>query len=288
MALTDDAVLIDRTKSALENFSDCPWLPDLTSDLAEVGRRVLYQKTGLALSNYGTSRVIARSVHAPRNVVAYLSTSWAIEVLDESFARYYKDAGIVFYTVDEISCTNLLKCVEDAIHLIKRVPTLHATVDTLVKSLHLIKPADDDYDVSFSEPQIPFSIFVSVPQQQISTTALQIAEAVVHEAMHLQLTLIEQNVPLTISTSEQYYSPWRKEYRDAQGILHALYVFRVIDRFLEQLALIGRSTDDVMEYIHDRRYDIGKQISEIQSFHQCPALTRVGACFVQRLIEICW
>ncbi len=282
--MTDDADLIERTKSALENVSDCPWLPDLTVDLVKMGWRVLYQETGLSPSTYGTSRVIAKSIQAPRNVVSYLSNSWAIEILNENLADNYKDVGIEFYTATEIQDANLSSSLEDALNLIKQVPTLYETVAALVRSVHLIKPEDEDYDVSFSEPHIPFSIFVSVPQQQSSTTALRVAEAVVHEAMHLQLTLIEQSVPLAISASQQYYSPWRKECRDTQGVLHALFVFRVIDRMLDQLASIGSHKSDLTEYIQGRRYEIGRQISEIRSFQYCSNLTRVGTCFVQRLI----
>ena len=91
-------------------------------------------------------------------------------------------------------------------------------------------------------------------------------------------------MPLIISTSQQYYSPWRKENRDAQGILHALYVFRVIDQVLERLASIGSPMSDLAEYLNGRRYDIGRQIDEIRSFQYCSELTQVGARFVQRLI----
>ena len=36
-------------------------------------------------------------------------------------------------------------------------------------------------------------------------------------------------MPLVTPTERTYFSPWRNEYRTAQGVLHALYVFRVID-----------------------------------------------------------
>jgi HEXXH motif-containing protein len=282
--MNDDIDLIERIESALEHFGNCPWLPDLTGDLVQMGWRVLYQEAGLSPSNYGTSRVIAKSVHAARNLVGHLSTSLAVEVLDENLADNYKDAGIEFYTVKEIGHSGLLDRVDDAINLIKRVPTLHETVDGLVRSVHLIKPKDDDYDVSFSEPQIPFSIFISIPREPTLACALRISEAIVHESMHLQLTLIERTVPLTISTSQQSYSPWREEYRDTQGILHALYVFRVIDQVLRKLGSTGSPAIDVETYIHDRYCEIASQIREVRSFQHCSELTNIGACFVRRLI----
>jgi HEXXH motif-containing protein len=280
--MSDNAALIERIKSALENPGDSPWLPDLTSDLVEVGWRTLHQETGLSPANYGTSRVIAKSAHAPREVVAYLSSAWAVEVFDERLAGHYEAAGIEFYTAKEITGANLLSCVEEAINLIKRVPTLYATVAALVKALHLIKPADDDYDVSFSEPHIPFSIFVSVPQQQSATTALRIAEAVVHEALHLQLTLVESILPLVRSSDGKYYSPWRREYRDAKGLLHALYVFRVINRFLEELSSSGRCI--TASYAGIRRWEIAEEINLTLSFRDCSELTPVGSGFVRSLM----
>jgi len=119
--MSDNAALIERIESALENSGDSPWLPDLTNDLVEVGWRALHQETGLSPANYGTSRVIAKSAHAPREIVAYLSTSSAIEVLDKNFAGHYEAAGIEFYTAKEITAANLLSCVEEAINLINAI-----------------------------------------------------------------------------------------------------------------------------------------------------------------------
>ncbi|SRR6266705_4903566 len=282
--MTDDIDLIARIESALGDLSASPWLPDLTGDLVKVGWRVLYQEAGLSPSNYGTSRVIARSVHARRNLVGHFSTSLAVEVLDESLASYYEDAGIEFYTAKEINSANLLSCVEDAMNLIKRVPTLHATVDALVRSVHLIKPKDDDYDVSFSEPHIPFSIFVSVPWQQSSPTALRIAEAVVHETMHLQLTLIESILPLVRSTIGRYFSPWRREYRNTNGVLHSLYVFCVIEQFLKVLQSLHLHEFDMIGYIAGRRSEIHSQACEIRSFQDCKELTEIGSMLTGRMM----
>src|SRR5207249_726495 len=99
---------------------------------------------------------------------------------------------------------------------LKRVPTLLPTVLSLVRALHLVIPDDDDIDVSFSEPNLPFSVFVSVPHRGARTDALRVAEAIVHEAMHLHLTLIERVVPLVRSSGRRFFSPWRGEYRTAQ------------------------------------------------------------------------
>lgn len=282
--MSDRTDLVERIKSGLANADVCPWLPDLTGDLVEMGWRDLHEKAGLSPDDYGTSRVITRNVFSHRNVVGHLSISSAVEVLDGSLSSCYEDAGIEFYTAEEITRSDLLDRVDDAINLLRQVPTLHETVHALVRSVHLIKAKDDDYDISFSEPQIPFSIFVSIPRKSTLVCALRVSEAIVHESMHLQLSLIERFVPLTTSASQQYYSPWREEYRGTQNILHALYVFRVIDQVLRKLGTIRSSTSDVHRFIHDRYCEIGRQIQEVRSFQNSSELTRVGASFVQRLI----
>jgi len=138
--------------------------------------------------------------------------------------------------------------------------------------------------VSFSEPHIPFSIFVSASQQQNVTTALRIAEAVVHEAMHLQLTLVERVVLLVNLADGRYFSPWQGKYRTAQGVLHALYVFGVINSFIERLEASGHDPAVVsLDYVRRRHRQIAMEIHEIESFRYCPELTPIGTAFVRHL-----
>lgn len=285
--------LSERIRLALENPGERPWLPDLTIDLVKAGQQDLFYKAGLPASQYGTARVISSDPAAPRHVVANFSGVSAtgmpdvaiqVEILDESFQRPYQKAGISFYTAEELSRENLISGVEEALCRLNLVPTLATTVFALVSSLHLIKPEDKDFDVSFSEPHLPFSIFVSVHRERSPADALRVAEAIVHEAMHLQLSLIEQIVPLVNSTNGKYFSPWRGEYRTIRGVLHALYVFRVIDCFLEHFLFIQSLRAKKLEHIRRRRREISKQIKEIQSFQGCPELTATGAVFVQKLL----
>jgi HEXXH motif-containing protein len=282
--MTDNIDLIERIKSALENLSACPWLPDLTTHLANAGWRFVYRESGLTPSTYGTARAMERCPQAPRNVVAYLSNSCAVELLDSRLEIQYQDAGIGFYTEDEIS--SALRRVEDAIELIKRVPSLHFTVYALARSFHLIKLDDDDYDVSFSEPHIPFSIFISVPREQGSITSVRVAEAIVHEAMHLQLTLIERFLPLVWSGTREYYSPWRREFRNVQGMLHGLFVFCVVHRFLGALRSFCLARPEVIRHIDERRAQIHKQGCRVRIFQNSADLTEGGSLVARTLIAI--
>jgi HEXXH motif-containing protein len=285
--------LANRIKSVLGNPYAVLWLPELTDELARVGWDALGRDINLTINNYGTARVLSVNTCAPQNIIAHLPTfpgaegvksSICVEALPTDLTRQYCEAGVSFYIPDEITDTKVLSCLEDAINILNRVPTLMPTVATLVRVVHLIKPEDDDYDVSFSEPHIPFSIFISVPKKRVAIDALRVAEAILHEAMHLQLTLIELIVPLVNSTNGRYFSPWRREYRTAQGVIHALYVFQVIAQFLGRVLLTYKCPAEWGAYIQKRRGEISRQICEIEHFQDCSELTATGTRFVHKLV----
>jgi HEXXH motif-containing protein len=286
--------LTARVEAALKNPGDQPWFPELTTDLVDSGWQNMSHHAGLSPKNYGTARAMARNHSIPRRILARLPMfsdsdnpyrDLLVEILDSEFAHSYEEAGVKFYTAIEIDAANILPQLREAITRLNPIPTLFATVAALVRSIHVLDPADDAYDVSFSQPNIPFSIFVSVPQSNRITNSLRIAEAIIHEAMHLQLTLIERYVPLVIKTQKKIFSPWRGEYRSIQGVLHALYVFRVIDRFLECLLAMKSYPYEEVKYIQGRRDEIVEQINKIRTLRGHPELTLVGACFVNRLMQ---
>jgi len=158
------------------------------------------------------------------------------------------------------------------------------TVASLVRSLHAIRPEDTDYDVSFSEPTAPFSIFVSVPGRPNTNDPLRVAEAIVHEAMHLQLTLLEQVSGLVNSADGKYFSPWRRERRRAGSILHGVYVFYVIHCFLGRLTSIGSCPQSWLRHIGLRQREIRLQVDEMRSFQTCAELTALGSILVRRCV----
>lgn len=285
--------LVQQINASIENLSGEPWFPELTSDLANRAWDSMRRDIGLTRDNYGTERVLARSPSAPRTTVTFLNSctptcateqAFSIEELSRIFAAHYQKQGVGFFSAHEIMDTTILACLEDALAIINKVPSLVTTVTALVRSFHIIKAEDVDYDVSFSEPHVPFSIFVSVPASRITNDALRVAEAIIHEAMHLQLTLIDAVVPLTYSKLGKYYSPWRREYRSPLGVLHALYVFQVVAQFFQRLHSIQNLPADTLDHIEDRRGTIRGQVREIESFERCKKLTVSGASLSRRLI----
>lgn len=280
--------LAERIKASIENSDSDLWFPELTADLADRAWEGLRRDIGVTPDIYGTERVLSQSISAPRDIVGSLvmctpslaAPTTSIETLSREYVVEYQRRGVSFYSPAEINPT-VLACVEEALAIINQVPSLMRSVAVLVRSLHLIRPEDDDHDVSFSEPHVPFSIFVSVPNRRIPDDGWRIAEAVVHEAMHLQLTLIERVIPLVKPTQGKLFSPWRATYRPVQGVLHGAYVFRVIDSFLAKLSSLGISS----RYVEDRRGAINNQILDVQSVKDSPDLTMVGHQLTKRLMD---
>ena len=286
--------MVDQVTAALGNYGESPWLPGLTAGLVENCWRDLSSDIGLTPTEYGTARVVARDRNAYRKIISLIPVTlsgrdsaqvFQIELLDMDIARPYEESGVKFYSEDDINGENMTGRIAEAVNILRSIPTLFMTVTALIRSVHLIDAGDDDYDVSFSEPHIPFSIFVSVPRASCINNTLRVAEALVHEAMHLQLTLVEKLVPLVTQTQRRIFSPWRGEYRSVRGVLHALYVFRIVDRFLEALLPVDTYYAGGLEYIQMRREEIYSQINTIRSLKDCPELTVAGASFVRRLIQ---
>ncbi|HEY2293621.1 MAG TPA: HEXXH motif-containing putative peptide modification protein [Thermoanaerobaculia bacterium] len=291
-ATTDD--LAARVRGALRDPGTPLWLPELTADLTDIAWRNLNRDLHLTRASYGTAKVLRRDPEESRQVVVSLDVpspggegcdAIPIEVLPEDLAVECAGPEVRFFRAEEILGSGVAIRVREALKILGAVPTVLPTVCSLIRSLHLIDPADDEIDISFSEPILPFSAFVSVPGPGAVAGELRVAEALLHEAMHLQLTLVEAVVPLVMPTEKAYFSPWRNEYRTAQGVLHALYVFRVIDAFLGKMSYEGPALGPSRGHARERRATIARQVQEIHDFRNCVDLTPDGAAFVDRLLD---
>jgi HEXXH motif-containing protein len=122
----------------------------------------------------------------------------------------------------------------DAEALIALVPDLYVIVRRLVHGLGVISSQGPDYDTSHSEPAWPGWIFVSIPDRG-PRGALRLAEGVIHEAMHHNLSALEHQVGLALP-DHSIYSPWKHEFRTASGVLHGLYVFICLAAYFHQIS----------------------------------------------------
>lgn len=109
--------------------------------------------------------------------------------------------------------------------------SIYKSVKLLVKSVHLIKTDNIFNDVSFSDPEFPFTIFMNIPDCSCDNWLERSVENIIHETMHLQLSLLENKYSLYSEDSQKMYSPWKGEKRNSRGILHALYVFSNLKSF---------------------------------------------------------
>ncbi|MBR0553746.1 HEXXH motif domain-containing protein [Sphingomonadaceae bacterium LXI357] len=149
------------------------------------------------------------------------------------------------------------------------------TVTHLVRAIHVIEAPGPGYDISHSEPSIPFSIFVSVPVGERHGT-LRLAESLLHEALHLQLTLLERHVPMVLDTAATGYSPWQQSQRPLSGLLHGLYVFAAIDQWLALLDAAPSTSSEDRIYLTRRRAEIAEEIADVATLADAPSLTPTG------------
>jgi HEXXH motif-containing protein len=148
-------------------------------------------------------------------------------------------------------------------------------VAALVRVVHILEAPGFGHDVSYSDPQLPFSVFVSVPVHEIDA-GLRVAESILHEAMHLQLTLIELAEPLVAEQVTVGFSPWQQQDRPVGGLLHGLYVFRVIYEFLGCLFMCRALSDESHRYISKRRDQIADEIAQVRGLAGAEGLTERG------------
>jgi HEXXH motif-containing protein len=154
--------------------------------------------------------------------------------------------------------------------------------------IHILKPGAPQYDVSFSDPTLPFSVFVGVHRESDAIQDLRLAESILHECMHLQLTLIESQTRLLDTDNELHLSPWRQTLRPTRGILHALYVFRVIQDFFRALRSSASMASAERAHIQSRLSEIEAEVDRLGDFSSSNDLTPIGRALAKRLLVGNW
>ena len=164
---------------------------------------------------------------------------------------------------------------------IDHVPDVGSLCVELMQQMYLLQ-ADEGYDVSHSEPRWPRSIFVSIPNRLDCVGALRLAESIVHEVMHLQLTNFEQEEALVEDFEAKLHSPWRSEDRPAQGVMHGLYVFACLISFFREIAEVEQLEPKAREHSQRRILEIQSEIGEISLDELKRSLTHKGKDLVVR------
>jgi len=268
-------VLAAQVTTAL-SFSKPSWFPGLS--------KLLIQAWGEASradsSYYRTSHFVGGPDCNPRwvqTLEAGEGKLTCLEVLAPAVEAPYQAQGLRFLSAHEVAESSEA-IFHSALNTDAIPASLLASVTDLARATHLLRSAGEGMDTSHSDPALPFSVFVSVPAVHERFASLRLAEGFIHEAMHLQLSLIERVLPMIHDSELTCFSPWRGGHRPVGGVLHGLYVFAVI---YEWLSLRGPAC----AYAQRRLPEIGEQVAQLAAFADADGLTPAGARFARSLFD---
>jgi HEXXH motif-containing protein len=267
---------------ALE-FVSLPWAPGLAGDLA----RAFWcdRPRGLTSVSYGTVRWRRGRRLAIRDIVATLKKpgrrSWNVERLAGVEVSRLSSIGLT-PREDPPSASEVV-LFRQARDLAEHGPGLADALDALACAVHLLKPQGPGYDTSHSDPELPCTIFVSVPHGE-PYASVRLAESLIHEAMHLQLTMLERHERLVRDAGAKTWSPWQQTKRPALGLLHGLFVFRAIDVWLDRVQHSANGAE-ARRYAERRRGEIAREIAAVTNLPQSASLTLFGVLLARRLLE---
>ena len=280
--------MLNRALQAIDNascLSAQPWVPGLADGLTGAMWRQ-FVPSGFVVTNYGTHRWLQNDPKAELRELATLrlgnSLECRVEALPRSTRERYDRCGLVFS--EATSIVPQLSAIESALSLIAAVPSLYETVVAYMRALHVLQSPHVDYDVSHSDPEVPFSIFVSVPVVG-SERRVRLAESIIHECMHLQLTMIEAARRLVAERDAFTFSPWRRCLRPVGGVFHGLYVFAVIDATFRALGDCQSLTPDEEVFAIKRRTEITEEMRQVRILDVAEGLTSEGRLLLGKLLR---
>ena len=204
-----------------------------------------------------------------------IDSGMQIELLPDAVADGLRTAGLELASEEYMIETAFQRVLANALNLIAKVPPLLGTVAGLCRSVHALVPPNVDVDVSYSEPSLPFSIFVSCPPAPARHRVERLAENIMHEALHLQLSLVETVEPLVISNEDEprFFSPWKNEPRTVHGLLHGVYVFGNLRYFWSHIA---NNAIQGSAFAERRVEEIDSELATVKHLLSYPALTVMG------------
>lgn len=248
------------------------WFPGLAARLAAD----FWAKLPLSgeIATYTTQGWLTRALDTPKVEMGELRIGGHISSLERlPVATRRSFADLLFGANQSADYVPQLRA---AVEALSNVHGLADSVGSLARSI-LVLRAPRNHDVSHSTPNLPFSIFVSVPGADEKDATFRLAESLVHEAMHLQLTLVDRTDALVIDRRHEAYSPWKEDSRPIEGLLHGLYVFAVIHQVL---GLIAEAQPRSRDYCSKRRIQIKEEVASLSP--ELDGLSRLGGTLWRR------
>lgn len=208
----------------------------------------------------------------------------SIEFLEHDLSKTWESLGFSLCELNNFDFKNAELLLKYSSYILDKIQifSLKCTIENLIKSIHPIEYLNLGYDTSFSEPILPYSVFLTFPSYNEKNATKRFLESLIHEALHLQLSLIENKVMLVDQTLDlkDCYSPWKGEGRTTQGLLHAIYVFANIH------ALWKKYIDyDNNDFAKRRVEEIKSQMHKTQHIFNSPALTDNGSRLMQKCFD---
>lgn len=281
----------------MEHALLCPvdWTAALPATLRRTGVADLLSPCGLDFESYGTARMMAGSAKQARQIIGNIDPPGGVEAGPVLLERLPRTAGAELdatgLSLDESDDSaiadriGVLKQAWEAVHAVW--PSLSFSIGSLVRCVHLLKVSSPELDCSYSRPDLPFSVFLSVPGYGTRERIERVTEAVVHESMHLQLSLVERRIPLVETDRPETvaFSPWRGGQRSVGGVLHALHVFVVVRRLWQY---VTRESPCVLDrqFAEARVRAIREEVVRTRDLVASPGLTREGRQLVRQLLAL--
>ncbi|WP_316828763.1 aKG-HExxH-type peptide beta-hydroxylase [Pedobacter miscanthi] len=242
------------------------------------------QQLNLIKADYNIENCVLRQVKTKALIFDIAGTEIKIEAPTDTLNNFYDSHGLEPLSELLIHKLGVDTKISDTLNMLALIPAISDFLKNIVKTIQVIRPENEETDISYSHPEIPFSIFVSVCEASSLRSTLRVAESILHEAMHLKLTLVENILPLIQPFSGNvFFSPWRDEKRPARGVLHGLFVFRaILDYFT---TIIDRpEVKPERPYIESRIAQIKTDLSQLKDFASCIDLTKDGAILTKNLL----
>lgn len=278
--------------NSIEAFIENPtplWETELTAQLVKAEWERL-NKQSIKEGDYSTAQGYFNDGTIPTSSKievygVHPSDSISIELAQpELLGDFYSDTGLKLLSKSQIDEVRGIEKIKVALQVLGSVAGVMECISQVVKCICLLKQDDPEYDTSHSDPNIPFSIFVSVCEDTSVISNIRVAESILHEAMHLKLTMIEHHIDLIVPASEElYYSPWRGEPRPVRGVLHGLLVFKSIYDFSTVLRSSSK-IESLINYLNNRLDDFNQEIKFLNEFYSTSGLTPMGAILTKNLL----
>lgn len=280
-------------KKAINGFIKSPfplWETSLTDQLVTAAYEELRTWNINDHFAYTTEAALLRkeSKNDKQYLVSYDRKSVYLETPNTATLNgFYAEHGLVPLNLRELVENQAATKLKSALNILAEIPECIDCIASLVNCIQVVASEGPDYDTSYSHPDLPFTLFVSVCENDSMTSNIRVAEGILHEAMHLKLSLIQEHVRLIQrGNTETYYSPWRQEQRPLNGVLHGIFVFRAVYDFLQLLKGNYQLTNGIASHLSDRIADIAAEFGALRNFGHCNGLTKYGASLSANLLPL--